>query len=122
MNKMIKKWNHKSVDDWGSAISDEFKEFARDFKKSLKAFSEVKLEEFYIGHYYISGFMSKDNKYVYFSYDVPRGNETIDTNQSGPYGILIRMAESIKDFRGRTNHFTNFMDFKDNVLLLFEKY
>ena len=119
MKNYIKKWHGRSVEDWGSVVSDEFKDFVNDFKKTVNSIKDVSLEKFSSGHYDVSGFVSKDDKYAYFSYSVPRGEQPIDGNTNGVYGILIRTADSSNDYRGGVNHFTNFDKLEENLLALF---
>ena len=115
MKNLIQKYHGRHIEDDGSVTSREFKEFVKDFKKELKH-GDFKLEDCHGGHYYLSGFLSKNGKYVYFSYDVPRGNQPMDmTRTDAMEGILIRTAEHLKDYTGGINHFTNFEKFFEDV-------
>ena len=110
---LYRKYHQKIVDDWGSVNSPAMKQFAKDAKKTFKQIEGVKLEDFSLGHYSISGFFSGNGGYVYFSYDIPRGDNPIDMARIDPLeGILIRKASSTKDYTGGTNTFTNMMNFE----------
>lgn len=120
MNRLINKYNGKSIEDDFSVKSREFKQFAKDFKKELRQLDDLKLESFSVGHYDVSGFLSQNNEYVYFSYSVPRGNEPMDMSRSDAWaGILYRTAKDTKDYHGGINNFTNFFNFEKDVKNLF---
>ena len=121
MKNLIKKWHNKSVEDWGAVNSDDSRNFSKDFKKTIKSIESISLEKFNIGHYGVSGFVSKDNKYAYFSYSIPRGGTPIDAYDKGFLnGILIRTAESTSDYTGGINCFTNFVDLEEDLLALLD--
>lgn len=125
-DRFVTKYNNRSIEDCGSYTSEEFNTFAKGFKSFVKRNLEdlgFTLDSFYKGHYSISGFLEKDGRYIYFGYDVPRDNYPIDVNtKSAHMGILIRSAESPRDFHGGMNNFTSFKDFADDVNSLFNRY
>ena len=104
MDRFIKEYHGKKLIDWGAQNSSDFLSFARKFKNYLKRSVSpygIDVAEFYVGHYYISGFVEKEGKFVYFNYDFPRGQK-IDTDVRGCHGgVLIRTAKDVKDYRGR---------------------
>lgn len=123
MDKFLTKWNGREIEDWGSVVSDEFREFARDFKSYVKRCFDgtgYKVEGYHAGHYDMSGFLVKEGDptdCVYFSYNVPR-YEKIDVTAPGAhYGVLYRTAENTKDFRGGMNHFSSLAEFNSERLL-----
>ena len=60
-----KNWEFTS----GHIIDEDFRVFSRLFKKYINAHIpiEANLINFNRGHYYISGFIEKQDRYVYFS-------------------------------------------------------
>lgn len=121
MNVLFRKYHGKAIEDWGSTNSPHMKQFAKDVRRTLKLMPDVKLEDLSLGHYYISGFFSKDGKYAYFSYDVPRGELPLDMERHDAFrGILVRTAKNLKDYTGGHNYFCAFGDFDKKVMQLLE--
>lgn len=106
-----KKYQDTFIEDWGAYMSDQAKQFVKDFNSALK--NELKAKGDYVvkikpGHYYMSGFIQKGDKYVYLSYRIPRGMRNIHLeNMSCFQGFLVRTAKNDKDFTGGSNNFTN---------------
>ena len=121
MKKIYDQYNFKSVEDAGSTMSEEAKRFARDFKRRLVANTKargIKVVGYTVGHYFISGFLFSENteKFVYFSYDIPRYEAPFDFNRKDCYeGFLVRSAKHARDFTGGHNNFTNLMGLMDKV-------
>lgn len=95
----------------------EFKVFAKDFKKYIKQNlpEGAELIKFNKGYFYISGFIAKDKKFVYFSIPDVRFDY-----KNWYKSILIRTASSDKDFTGGSNHYTDIDNFKENIIKLFD--
>jgi hypothetical protein len=88
--------------------TDEFKEFARNYKKALKGHlpKGTKIVSYNRGHFCISGFVSDGEKFVYFSCaDVRFFPNAWAKN------ILVRTAKDTKDFTGGINHYTTLEEF-----------
>ena len=120
MKRLIDKYDGTIIQDDGPCKSIEFKQFAKDLKKELKQIDEFRLVDVTVGHYYVSGFLEKEGKYVYFSFDVPRGNQVMDMSKTDAFnGVLIRTAKNPKDYKGGHNNFTNFYRFVEDVNNLF---
>ena len=64
-------------------------------------FTDISLKK---GHLYLSGFATKksDGKIIYFSYSVDSSMGDV---------VLVRTAESYKDYTGGNNHFFSFDEF-----------
>lgn len=111
-----KKYQGRMLENAGCYNSQEYLQFAKDLRSTIKGVAkemEAKIEKYTIGHYYISGFINKNGKYVYFSYDFPR-HKTLDLqSQNSSDGILIRTAKTDSDFKGGPNHFCNIFTMKD---------
>lgn len=94
------------------STTEEFKAFARDFKKAIKGNLPVGcvLADWNRGHFEVFGFISKNGKYVYFSIsDVRYWQNKWYEN------ILIRTAKDIKDYTGGSNCYTSLKNFRVNV-------
>ena len=119
----FKKYQGRELEDWGSSISDEFRQFAKDFKSVVATAAKehgMEIKGFRVGHYDVSGFLHKNGKYVYFSYSEMRYMPMDLTRKDPLSGILYRTAESEKDFRGGMNCFTNIECFEADVAKLME--
>ena len=79
----------------------EFIEFAKTFKseftKELQSIG-AKLTNFNVGHFYLSGFFSRNGKCYYFSLSDVREMEFQDQ-----IDLLYRTAKDSKDFQGGHN-------------------
>lgn len=124
MESIIKKYQNRTLEDWGSVMSADAKQFAKDFKRRLThnaKIRKIEVVKFSTGHYDISGFLKKDNKYVYFSYNIPRYETPIDLySKSCRSGFLVRKAEHDKDYTGGYNNFCNLSQLFDSVEYLLE--
>lgn len=90
MDKIYKKYQGHTIENGFSETSPDFKKFASYVKKRMKiaaADRGIVLEDFIVGHYFISGFFRKNEKWAYFS------------------------AKNSKDYTGGTNHYTNLKGF-----------
>lgn len=117
MRKFVKKWHGKSVEDAITCTSKEFNSFANQFYNALKReFPNDEIVNRNKGHYDLSCFLKHEDEYVYISYSVPRGEKPIDMTRRDPLqGILFRRARDENDYRGESNHFTSFIDLKDDI-------
>jgi len=70
-------------------------------RKALKEadFTDI---EFLNGHYYFSGFATKNNKAIYFSIPDVRYGWSSDGNN-----LLIRTAKDYKDYTGGSNNYSS---------------
>lgn len=125
IERLYKKYNHAVINDDGAYMSKECRNFCSYMKKQLKASAEhrnFELADFCIGHYYVSGFFRKSGcadeteKFIYFSYDVPRFGTQIDFGKSN---ILYRRANGLKDFTGKKNHYTNLQSLMFQMEMMF---
>ena len=113
----IRKWNGRTLQDDGSSVSKEFHSFQVAFINAMRKIAtalggEVVGQSY--GHYDMSGFIRRGDKYVYFSYSngCCRGGRTFvnlkEQCDSWISPLLIRTAADSKDFRGGCNHFASF--------------
>ena len=82
----------------------QFKAFFNGFKKSLKADLEgsgIELANISKGHFTISGFLKRGEKFVYFSV---RDVRDYDWHRQ----VLYRTAKSNKDYTGGQNRYCSF--------------
>ncbi|MCD8084597.1 MAG: hypothetical protein LUE86_14090 [Clostridiales bacterium] len=109
----LKKWEGHIIDDWCTVVSDDFKAFARSFRSYMGAIAktcDASIVKFHIGHYDLSGFLQKDEKFCYFSYSVPRHLPIQTKNAECVCGVLYREANDTDDYHGGANHFTSLAD------------
>ena len=110
----FKDWEFSS----GGTTGEDFNTFARLFKKHIqKNLPEgFKLVAFSKGHYYVSGFVERGGKFVYFS---------VSDVRYFPGGwhnnILIRTAKNEKDYTGGSNGYTTLEFFAVKVFNLLER-
>jgi hypothetical protein len=125
LKSFCRKWQNKSVEDDGAYPSQEFIKFANELHSVLKIDARdhgYRLFSFNCGHYDVSGFFEKDGRYVYFSYDVPRGGAAIDFRKTDPCeGVLFRTASGPEDYRGGTNRFCSMNNLMSEVQALLYK-
>ena len=99
-----------------SGKSSQCIECGKDLKKVLKKiFGEDYQVDLSIGHFYFSGFISKDDKYCYFCIEDLRDTNSCFDN------VLYRSAKNNKDFTGGSNHFCNCEEFEISVKRLLER-
>ncbi|MFL5766078.1 MAG: hypothetical protein ACJ77K_19190 [Bacteroidia bacterium] len=89
----------------GSTNSAPFNQFAKDFKKAFAA--ELKsmnatISTFSKGHFYISGFLLKEDKFYYFCINDVRGGPSPQ--------MLFRTAHNTKDYSGGHNQYVRIFD------------
>lgn len=123
-SRFFSKYDGNGIDDTGAYQSDEFKAFVRDFKSTVRdAFPKDEYElKISGGHYDVSGFIRKGDKFVYIAYNVPRGEEPMDfSRRDASHGVLYRKAKSFKDYSGESNRFTDMYHFADDVKGLLER-
>lgn len=123
LENFVRKYNGYVIEDAGAYASEDFKKFARTFRGILKAEMEsigAELVSYSIGHYFVSVFVKKSEKYIYISYDCPRYGQAIDFSRNGVAdGILYRKAKDTKDFRGEKNHFCSMSKLTESINGLF---
>ena len=96
MDKIYKKYQGHTIENGFSETSPDFKKFA---------------SYFIVGHYFISGFFRKNEKWAYFSFDECRNSPLDFTAKDCWKGFLLRTAKNSKDYTGGTNHYTNLKGF-----------
>jgi len=113
----IKKWNGRTLQDDGCYVSKEFHSFQVAFMNTMRKVAnslDAELVNHSYGHYDMSGFIKRGDRYVYFSYDngCGHGGRTHvvlkDQMTTWTCPLLIRTAADSKDFRGGGNHYTSF--------------
>lgn len=117
-----KKWEGTTIEDAFTVNSSEFLKFASEFRNVIQGMCsrlQAGLDRFTVGHYFVSGFITRDNSAVYFSYSIIRGCPVKLTGYVSVDSILVRTAASINDYRGGTNTFVPMTKLEEhlNVLL-----
>ena len=117
----IKTWNGRRLEDWGSTVSKEYKQFQQAMKREVARLAEAegaKLASYNSGHYYQSGFVERDGLYVYFCY------EAIDrchVQLTDGFVFYMRTASGPKDYRGGSNCNVSFSEFTETMKRLFSQ-
>ena len=124
LNAFIKKYDGEVLEDWGCVMSNDAKLFARDFKSVVKDLfkdDDISLVGWLVGHFFVSGFLKKGDRYVYFSRNIERYGKAVDVEGHSWRNehILVRKAKSDKDYTGGSNNFSTLLGFKETVLRLF---
>lgn len=108
----FKGWEFSS----GSTTGADFRVFARLFRKCIRQTLPpgASLVNVSTGHYYVSGFIKRGDKFVYFSISDVR-------HFPGKWheNILVRTAKSETDYTGGSNGYTTLERFSENVERLF---
>ena len=96
-------------ENWINGINPK-KAYSKEKSTVRKALKEADFTDikFLNGHYYFSGFATKNNKVIYFSvshvrYSPPTG---------GNADLLIRTAKDYKDYTGGSNNYSS-LDVKE---------
>ena len=107
----MKKWVGNYFQS-STCSTPEFNSFSRAFKKYIKENlpKNAELVNFSKGHFYCSGFVKKEDKYVYFSISDVRYFPDQWYNQ-----VLVRTAKNEKDYSGGFNGYTKLDNFKKSV-------
>jgi len=120
----IRKWNGRTLQDDGSYVSKEFHSFQVSFFNAISKIAKnlgAELVKRSYGHYDMSGFIKRGNKYVYFNYSSSLcGGRTKVLLKKNNYGdwcqpMLFRTAADDKDFHGGTNNFVAFEDCEELI-------
>lgn len=101
----MKKYLNKGIVDYGCVTSPDYKTFERKFKNYIKKVAQEnngELVRFLPNHYEFSCFVKRNDKYVYISIDDVRYFP-----KSWYNNILIRTAQSDKDYTGGRNDYTS---------------
>ncbi len=117
-----RKYQGKILDDWGCYMSDQAKQFIKDFVSALK--NELKAKGDYVvkikpEHYYMSGFIKKGEKCVWLAYSIPRFN-SIHLAEKNMKTFLIRAAKNELDFIGGANNYSNLSCLVQNIISLLQ--
>jgi len=96
----------------GPTADADFRFFAKHYRKFVRTNlpRASTLAEFSIGHYELSGFIQRQDRFVYFSISDVRHfpGKWIDN-------ILVRTAKHARDYTGGPNNYTNLAGFRDEV-------
>lgn len=119
MKKFIKIWDKHRIEDNGCVMSDEAKQFYKEFKAYIKSCvpAGTTLVGFKPNHYDFSGFICyNDDTYIYVSHSLDRFNNEVRCDaRDAMYGVLIRSAENVKDYHGGPNHFTSIYELEEDL-------
>ena len=115
MSAVMKKWKNHYFES-SCYKTEDFKAFARDLKRYItkELPHPMKIVEWNVGHFYVSGFIQKSEQYVYFSIRDVRYCNWYDN-------VLIRTAAHDKDYTGGWNNYTSIEFFGQSVQNLFQR-
>ena len=117
----IKKWDKKNLQDDGSYVSKEFHSFQIAFFNAIRKIAktlDAELVKPNYGHYDMSGFIKKGDKYVYFAYSVlGYRTKVMLTNDYGCHHtpMFVRTAKNDRDFHGGCNNNCYFADCEEII-------
>lgn len=108
----VRKWDGVRLLDAGSYVSGEFKEFQYEFfaamRKVAKAIGAEVVGACY-GHYYMSGFIRRGDKFVYFCYEnLDRTLVRLKDRPTSNFAMYVRTAADERDYHGGTNENVSF--------------
>ena len=108
------KWKNYKFQS-SSGKTPEFLDFAKDVKKFIKCLpAGIVLDTYTTGHFYISGFLKRNNEYIYFNTGDVRWN-------GSPLNMYYRTAKDNKDYTGGINHSTDIITFVSTMNTIFER-
>ena len=127
-SSFIKTWNHRTLEDWGSVNSPDFQKFQTAFINAMKKIAAsmgAELVKSSRGHYCVSGFIKKNEKYVYFHYcnECGFGGRTyicLTPNYNTFPPMYVRSAANENDYHGGTNHNVAFSECEAIISKLLE--
>lgn len=119
LRAFIRKWNGRTLDDAGCYVSKEYHSFQVAFMNAMRKIAKSlggELVNPSYGHYDMSGFIRRGDRYVYFSYDngIGYGGRTYvalrenNSRQGYHCPMLLRTAAHERDYTGGGNHFEAF--------------
>ena len=111
----IKKWDGKTLQDDGFYVSKEFHSFQVAFFNAMRKIAktlDAELVKPSYGHYDMSGFIKKGDKYVYFNYEVVGYRTKVMLTNKGFYHtpMYVRTAKNDRDYTGGYNNNCYFVD------------
>ena len=99
------------MQDAGCYVSKEYNTFQNAFKREMNKIAEnigATLVSFSKGHYYVSGFIERNGKYVYFNYDSSLCGDRATPKLKDSDAMYCRTAKNEKDYCGGDNNSTSF--------------
>ena len=107
---------HRNIEDYGAYTSPDYKTFERKYKNCIKKIAQEndgELVKFSPNHYEFSCFVKRNGKFVYISISDVRYWHNEWYNH-----ILIRTAQSDKDFHGGTNWYCSLDELGNKIVSL----
>lgn len=124
MHTFKSKWDGESLCS-GVGNSKATASFCRGFKNMLTRELTpygIEVVTFKQGYGDCSGFLKKDDKYIYIAYHYPMAMAKVDFSEVGVHGVLYRTARSERDYSGGTNNFSSIEKLPRNILEMFDNY
>lgn len=115
--------NRKVMTGFNGETPECAKSFGRKFKNWAKKIADNngwELLDCHLNYSTVSGFFKQDEKFIYFSYEIPR-DVPIDIDEWGTGGVLFRTAKHERDYHGGMNHFCSLREFPNKVFRELER-
>ena len=112
----IRKWNGRTLEDDGCYVSKEFHSFQVAFFNAMRKIAaslDAEVINPNYGHYDMSGFIKRGDRYVYFSYSACGNRTYVQLKENSIYDcgalcpMFVRTAANEKDYRGGSNNWTS---------------
>ncbi|AOY74730.1 hypothetical protein [Clostridium formicaceticum] len=106
IKKFIDKWEHHEIEDYGSVVSPDYKQFQKEYRGVLRGIAKevgMKLHKLNANHYCFSAVLKHEttSKFYYISISDVRHNSEWYSN------VLYRTMEHEKDWTGGPNHYSS---------------
>ena len=114
----VKKYNGVTLEDAGAYVSEDFRQFAKSFRALMKEYAAEQgwlIEKYSVGHYDISGFLTKDENCIYFSYSPGRYRPIDLTLSTALRGVMMRTARDTQDHVGGVNNYCSVADIPNTI-------
>ena len=115
---LAKKYQGKIIPDDGAYLSKGFKSFATSFRAYMKecaATAGWEIAKYNVGHYSVSGFLTKEDKHLYFSYSPGRHMPINFEIRNAMNGVLVRYAKNTSDYTGGMNTFCSVKTLESHI-------
>lgn len=118
VDKFLKKWYDKEIEDWGGETSPEYRNFQTNYRSVINDFCKdigMKLHSFSKNHYDFSAVVKSNttNQFYYISISDVRYWRNEWANN-----ILYRTMEHDKDWTGGSNCYSTLKELAENLLNL----
>lgn len=117
MERFVKKWNGKAIQEGGFLNNRSYASFVKDFRSAItntaKGIGASQIS-FYRGYDVVSGFLYRNNSYVYYNFSVPKNGRRLNLKPVDGTSdkILIRTATTAHDLLGDADNLADAEEFE----------